>query len=313
MTPDHDPRRREFLRQVAAFTAGALILPPLLDLDAEAAEPPAAADRRPLLAVATGKDWAELPKRAVAALGGMGAFVQQGQTVVVKPNIGWDRTPEQGANTHPLVVAAVVRLCLEAGAKSVQVFDRTCNNRERCYANSGIKAAIEGIGDPRATIFHPDDRKVVPVKIAKGKVVTEWGFYPEALQCDAYINVPVAKHHGLSKLTLGYKNIMGIIGGKRGELHKDIGAKLVDLYWARPSTLTIIDATRILLRHGPQGGDLADVEVRDTVIASADPVAADVRAAALFGLTPADIPWLEPAAAAGHGVIDPEGVRVVQV
>ena len=313
MSIDHDPRRREFLRQVAAFTAGALLLPPLLDLDAEAAEPAAPPDQRPLLAVATGKDWAELPKRAVAALGGMGAFVKKGQTVVVKPNIGWDRTPEQGANTHPLVVAAVVRLCLEAGAKSVQVFDRTCNNRERCYANSGIKAAVEGLNDPRAIIFHPDDRKIVPVKIAKGKVVTEWGFYPEALQCDAYINVPVAKHHGLSRLTLGYKNIMGIIGGKRGDLHKDIGPKLVDLYCARPSTLTIVDATRILLRHGPQGGDLADVEVRDTVIASADPVAADVRAAALFGLKPADIPWLAPAAAAGHGVIDPEGVRVVQV
>jgi len=298
-----DPRRRDFLRQVAAFTAGALLVPPLLQLDAiDSAEPPAPAkpDLRPVVAVATGKDWAELPKRAVAALGGLGAFVKPGQTVVVKPNIGWDRNPEQGANTHPLVVAGVVALCLEAGAKSVQVFDRCCNNPQRCYANSGIKAAIEGLKDPRVRLFHPDERKLVPVQIAKGSVVTEWKFFREALECDAYINVPVAKHHGLSRLTLGFKNIMGSIGGNRGDLHKDIGQKLSDLYWARPSTLTIIDATRILLRHGPQGGDLADVEVRDTVIASADPVAADVRAAALFGLKPNDIPWLGPAAKAGH-------------
>ena len=316
MILDHDPRRRAFLRQTAAYCAGALLIPPLLDLGltaGEAAPVTPGPDGRPLLAVATGTDWAALPGKALTALGGMSAFVKPGQTVVVKPNIGWDRSPEQGANTHPLVVAAVVRLCLEAGAKQVQVFDRTCNNRERCYANSGIAAALQELKNDKVRLFHPDDRRIVPVRIAQGKVVTEWGFYREALECDAYINVPVAKHHGLSRLTLGYKNIMGIIGGKRGDLHKDIGPKLADLYWARPSTLTIIDATRILLRHGPQGGDVQDVEVRNTVIASADPVAADVRAAALFGLTPADVPWLGPAAAAGHGVIDPAGVRVVEV
>lgn len=310
-----DPRRREFLRQVAAWTAGALVAPPLLDLGLRAAEPAPAADPapRPKLAVATGKDWAGLPGKALAALGGMGAFVKAGATVVVKPNIGWDRTPEQGANTHPLVVAAVVRACLAAGAKTVKIFDRTCNNRERCYANSGIKAALEALGDQRVQVLHADDRRLVPVRIANGKAVTEWQFYRDALECDAYINVPVAKHHGLSKLSLGFKNIMGAIGGKRGELHKEIGQKLADLYWARPSTLTIIDATRILLRHGPQGGDLADVEVRDTVIASADPVAADAYAATLFGLKGADIGYVAAAAAAGHGRIDLAQVDVVTV
>jgi uncharacterized protein (DUF362 family) len=310
-----DPRRREFLRQVAAWTAGALIVPPLLNLggiqaaEADAAPAPAGG---PLLAVASGTDWATLPGRAVQALGGMGAFVKKGSTVVVKPNIGWDRNPEQGANTHPLIVTAVVRLCLEAGAATVKVFDRTCNNRERCYANSGIQAAIEAMADKRVQLLHVDDRKMVPVQIAKGKSVTEWSFFRDALECDHYINVPVAKHHGLSKLTLGFKNIMGVIGGKRGDIHKDIGQKLADLYHARPSTLTIIDATRILLRHGPQGGDLADVAVRNLVIASADPVAADARAAALFDLAPADIGYITAAAAAGHGEADLAKVRVVE-
>lgn len=308
-----DPQRREFLRQVAAWTAGALIVPPLLDLGAQAAEPaPAPVPAGgPLVAVAEGADWAGLPGRAVQALGGMGAFVKKGQTVVVKPNIGWDRNPEQGANTHPLIVTAVVKLCLDAGAATVKVFDRTCNNRERCYANSGIQAAIEGLGDKRVQLLHVDDRKMVPVQIARGKAVTQWDFFRDALECDAYINVPVAKHHGLSKLTLGFKNIMGVIGGKRGDLHKDIGQKLADLYHARPSTLTIIDATRILLRHGPQGGDLADVAVRNLVIASADPVAADARAAALFDMKPTDIGYIAAAAAAGLGEADLAKVRLV--
>jgi uncharacterized protein (DUF362 family) len=313
MSTDPDPRRREFLRQLAAWTAGALIIPPLLDLGAQAAEPvPPPPAGGSLLAMASGTDWATLPGRAVGALGGMGAFVKPGQTVVVKPNIGWDRTPEQGANTHPLIVTAVVRLCLEAGAGTVKIFDRTCNNRERCYANSGIQAAIEGLADKRVQLLHVDERKMVPVRLARGKAVTEWPFFRDALECDAYINVPVAKHHGLSKLTLGFKNIMGVIGGKRGDIHKDIGQKLADLYAARPSTLTIIDATRILLRHGPQGGDLADVAVRNLVIASADPVAADAKAASLFDLAPSDIGYITAAAAAGHGEADLTKVRMVE-
>lgn len=314
MPCDHDPARRAFLRQVALWTAGALAAPPLLDLGAGlgAVETPPAAGTLPQLAVASGQDWAALPGRAVAALGGIGRFVKPGQVVVVKPNIGWDRNPEQGACTHPLVVAAVVKLCLDAKAKEVRIFDRTCNNRERCYANSGIKAALEGLGDPRITLSHADDRKVVPVRIARGKAVSEWSFYRDALECDAYINVPVAKHHGLSKLTLGFKNIMGIIAGNRGEIHKDIGQKLADLYHARPSTLTIVDATRILLRHGPQGGDLADVERKDTVIAGTDPVAVDAYAAGLFGIKPEDLACITAAHAAGHGEIDLGKVRVVQ-
>lgn len=318
MTPDTDPRRREFLRQVALWTAGALIVPPLLDLGAQAAEPapaatpPPAPGAGPLVAVASGTDWAALPGRAVAKLGGMGGFVTKGSTVVVKPNMGWDRSPEQGANTHPLIVAAVVRLCLEAGAGTVKVFDRTCNNRERCYANSGIQAAIEGMNEKRVQLLHVDDRRMVPVQIARGKALTRWDFFKDALECDHYINVPVAKHHGLSKLTLGFKNIMGVIGGKRGDIHKDIGQKLADLYHARPSTLTIVDATRILLRHGPQGGDLADVQVRNLVIASADPVAADAKAATLFDLQPSDIAYITAAAAAGHGEADLAKVRVVE-
>jgi uncharacterized protein (DUF362 family) len=316
MTTDQqpsDPRRRDFLRQVAAFAAGALLVPPLLDLDAVAAEAePPAADARPVLGVATGTDWSALPVTAMAALGGMQAFVKPGSTVVVKPNIGWDRTPEQGANTHPLVVASVVRMCLAAGAKTVRVFDRTCNNRDKCYANSGIRAAVEAIADPRVQLTFPDDRKAIPVRIAQGKLITEWSLYREALECDHYINVPVAKHHGLSRLTLGIKNVMGIMAGNRGSIHQGIHQKLADIYRARPATLTILDATRILLRNGPQGGKLEDVEVRNTVAACADPVAIDAWATGLFGLKPADIGYIASAAEAGLGIMDLDRVRIVQ-
>ena len=158
-------------------------------------------------------------------LGGMNQFVRPGNSVVIKPNIGWDRSVEQGANTHPLVVKTLAELALEAGASRVLVFDHTCNESRRCYRNSGMEETLGALGR-NVRLEHIDDRKFVPVDIEKGISLNRWDIYKEALLADCYINVPVAKHHGLSRLTLGLKNSMGVIGGNRGRLHHDLGQKL---------------------------------------------------------------------------------------
>jgi uncharacterized protein (DUF362 family) len=209
------------------------------------------------------------------------------------------------------VVQAVVRQALAAGAGKVQVFDRTCNEQRRCYANSGIEQAIRELNDNRAVIEHIDNRKFVPVEIARGKALTRWEIYKDALDCDCYINLPVAKHHGLSRLTLGIKNSMGVIGGNRGSLHHDLGQSLADLATVVKPKLTLIDATRILLNNGPQGGNLADVRRMDTLIASADPVAADAYATTLFELRPDAIDSTVAAYRMGLGEMDLEKIRVV--
>ena len=263
--------RRQFLEQVAAWSAGLCVATPVFEVRSIlAAETKSTA--KPLLAVAKGKDYGALVDRALTSLGGITAFVKKDARVVVKPNIGWDRTPEQAANTHPDVVAAIVKQCLDAGAKRVLVFDRACNDARRTYVRSGIQAAVEAIGDPRAKCVFQDEKKFVPVKIQNGKSINEFSFYRDAMEpdCDCYINVPIAKHHVLAKLTLGLKNVMGVIGGNRGEIHKGIHQRIADLNLVIRPQLTIIDATRILLRNGPTGGNLADVKVLDTLIASAD-------------------------------------------
>lgn len=304
--------RREFLQQVAAWSAGLCVSTPVfrawpVSLAAGQTQPSG-----PLVSVAKGQDYAALVERVLAPLGGMSAFVKSGDRVVVKPNIGWDRTPEQAANTHPQVVAALVKAALEAGAKQVLVFDRPCNDPRMTYRNSGIQAAVNGLGDRRAVCEFIDDRKYIPVKIELGKAVTEWQFYREALEADCYINVPIAKHHALARLTLGLKNIMGVIGGKRGEIHQNIGQKLADLNTVVAPKLTVIDATRILVDHGPAGGNLADVKVLDTLIASRDIVAADAYATTLFGLRPQEISSTVAAFEMGLGEMDLAKVQVVQ-
>jgi len=300
--------RRQFLRDVLLWSAGTTLALPRFTI-----VPDAMADERPaaLLSVAKGEDYTALVTKVLEPLGGMNQFIKPGDRVVVKPNIGWDRSPEQAANTHPKVVQAVVRQALAAGAGKVQVFDRTCNEQRRCYANSGIEQAIRELNDNRAVIEHIDNRKFVPVEIARGKALTRWEIYKDALDCDCYINLPVAKHHGLSRLTLGIKNSMGVIGGNRGSLHHDLGQSLADLATVIKPKLTLIDATRILLNNGPQGGNLADVRRMDTLIASADPVAADAYATTLFELRPDAIDSTVAAYRMGLGEMDLEKIRVV--
>lgn len=303
--------RREFIRHTfqAALAAAAVTggVPLFSLLPGEAFAAPAA----PPLAVRKGKDIPRLVRETVGALGGMGKFVRSGETVVVKPNIGWDRTPETGANTHPLVVRTVVELCLEAGAKRVQVFDRTCNDPRRCYVQSGIQAAVESLRSDRVKVEHMDRRGWQEMDIADGVELRRWSFYRPALEADRFINLPVAKHHSISVLTMGMKNVMGVIGGNRGVLHKRIDEALCDINRVVHSDLTVVDATRILVANGPQGGDLKDVRRTETLIASPDIVAADSYAATLFGKKPLEIPTLAAAARRGLGTADLAKVRMV--
>ena len=300
--------RRQFIRDVFLWSVGATLTIPRFTIlpEALAAERP-----QSLLSLAKSEDYVALVAQVLVPLGGMGHFVHPGDRVVIKPNIGWDRSPELGATTHPLVVKALVVQALAAGASRVLVFDRTCNEQRRCYANSGIEKAILDINDSRAVIEHIDPRKFIPVDITKGKSITKWEIYKDALDCDCYINVPVAKHHGLSRLTLGLKNSMGVLGGNRGSLHQNIGQNLADLATVIMPKLTVIDATRILLRNGPQGGDSKDVKKTDTLIASADPVAADAYATTLFELKPDAIASTVAAYNMGLGEMDLARIKVV--
>ncbi len=229
--------------------------------------------------------------------------------MVVKPNMGWDRNAEQGANTHPLVVRSVVEECLKAGAKKVKVFDRTCNDERRCYVNSGIGPALRGMKNVEVKYLEEERFRKVPLN---GRVLKECLLYGEALAADVYINVPVAKHHGLTRLTLGLKNVMGIMGGNRGAIHTNIDAALADIHTVFKPHMTVIDATRILTAHGPSGGDLRDVRVLNKVIASTDIVAADAYATTLFGLRPDQIAVTVAAYKRGLGEMDLRRMRIVK-
>jgi len=301
--------RRKFLQDVGLWSAGFLLSPPIFNITPGLF----ASAKKTKLVVAEGINYDALVENLLRPLGGISTFVKPGKSVVIKPNMGWDRSPDQAANTHPLIVRSLAELALEAGASKVMVFDRPCNEERRCHHNSGIRPELEKIKDKRLKCVYIDDRKFIPVTIKRGQSLKKWSFYKDALEADCYINVPIAKHHALAGLTLGLKNIMGVIGGSRGEIHKNMGQNLADLNTVINPELTIIDATRILLRNGPSGGNLKDVKKMDLLIASSDTVAADAYATTLFNLKPEEIGSTVAAYRSGLGEMNLSKMDIIKV
>ena len=296
--------RRDFLKS-AVITGAALTIPAGLDPFLKTMD---AAEKTDLVVV-HGTPPARITRAAVDSLGGMKRFISRGDVVVVKPNIGWDRTPEYAANTNPEVVATVVKLCFEAGAKRVKVFDHPVSDARRTYKQSGIAEAATAMG---ATVTFTDDRKFKDMQI-KGLTLKSWPLYTEVFEADKVINLPIAKTHGIAKLTLGMKNWMGVMGGSRGRIHQRIDESLVDLAMFIKPVLTILDAVRILTDNGPQGGNLADVKQLNMVIAGTDVVAVDAFGATLFGIKPANMACIRLGHQARLGSMDLAKMKIKRI
>jgi len=293
-------KRRDFMTGVAAAGLALRFGPRPLAAQAASMGP------LPALAAVEGESPAAITREAIAVLGGMGKFVAKGDKVVIKPNIGWDRTPEMAACTNPEVVKTLVELVLEAGAKKAVVIDNTTNQAKRCYVRSGIQEAVKQAG---GDMLFVDDYRVKKAAL-KGEWIKEWEVLLDVVESDKIINVPIAKHHSLCRLTLGGKNWLGAVGGARNQFHQDLDKAVVDLAAFFKPRLTVLDAYRILVRNGPQGGRVSDTELRKTVVAGTDPVAVDAFGCSLFGLAPRDLPYLALARERGLGEYDLGKVRV---
>lgn len=264
---------------------------------------PGAAGR---LAAAGGRGPATNVRAALAAMGGIEAFIKPGERVAIKPNCAWDRTAEQAANTNPELIAELARLCLAAGAASVVVVDNSCHDPGRSFVRSGIDAAARGAG---AATAHQRSAGTVRMDLG-GTVLGPWEVLEPIASADRVINVPVVKHHSLSRATLGMKNWFGAVVGNRSNLHQRIAQVCAELGAAFRPTLTVIDATRVLIGGGPTGGSLALVRPDDRLAVATDPVAAEAWGASLLGLTPQDLPHIAIAERLGLGSADWKAVEV---
>lgn len=249
---------------------------------------------------------------ALEAVGGMGRYVKKGQTVVVKPNIGWDVIPERAANTNPALVKRLVEHCFNAGAKQVFVFDNTCDKWNKCYENSGIQPAAEDAGAKFVPGHTESFYHEVPV--TKGESLKNTKVHELILESDVFINVPVLKSHSSARLTIAMKNLMGVVWD-RGWWHKhDLHQCIADYatFYRKPD-LNIIDAYRVMMKNGPRGVSKEDVVEMKSLIMSEDMVAADAAAALIFGIEPADVEYIRIADEMGVGTMNLSNLNIKRI
>lgn len=263
----------------------------------------------PDIAISKGADVETIVRKVVDKLGGMSRFVKPGERVLIKPNASWDRQPEQAANTNPIVVSTIVKMCLEAKAKEVWVTDVTVNDAHRSFSRSGIESAVMKAG---GIIKFPTTNDFVSTDF-KGEALKIWPVCRFFHEVDRLINVPIVKHHALSKCTIAMKNLYGVIGGQRNLLHQDIYTSIADLATAVRPTLNIVDATRVLMRNGPTGGDISDVSEFHTVAASIDTVAIETFALRFLNLKVEDIPAIAITERRGIGTSRLKDLNVVEI
>ena len=292
-------KRRDFIsRSVFAVGAGMTFLSLEEAFGSSISNPQEAYD---LIAV-MGGEAVGMYEKGIAELGGMKNFVKAGQTVVVKPNIGWDRAPEFGANTNPQLVGKIVADCIAAGAKEVFVFDNTCDNWQRSYATSGIEKAAKDAG--AIVITGSNEGNYKDVTIPKGKSLKAAKVHEKILECDVFINVPVLKHHDGAHVSLAMKNLMGIVWDRRFWHNNNLDQCIADMVTYRKPDLNIIDGYRVMKRNGPKGVSVNDAALEKAQIISTDIVAADAAAARIFGAEPETIPHIKIADGMGLGVMD---------
>lgn len=292
-------KRRDFLTTSMAFTSS-LYIPSVLF--------PAIAEKSPVVKV-QGNSAYDITRRLIQELGGMGKFISKQDVVMIKPNIGWNRTIEQAACTNPDVLKAIIEAVLNAKAKKVIIMDHTCHKADDTYRRSGIAEMGKKMG---ADVRHADENRLV-IYDFKGEGLKRWPVFRDFLEIDKFINVPILKHHGSAGLTIGMKNLYGILGGRRGKLHRNMGANIADLANGYKTDLTIVDAYRVLMRNGPVGGRLSDVELKKTVIASANIMEADVVSADVFGADPKKYEFLQAAEERKMGTTDLKKIQIRSV
>lgn len=271
---------------------------------------PSAAKPIDLVAVKGGEAAAMFDK-AIAAMGGMSKFVKKHQTVVVKPNIGWDKAPEFAANTNPQLVGRIVEHCLKAGAKKVLVFDFTCDNWQKCYTNSGIEKAVKAAGGQ--IVPANDETYYRDITIKNGKKLTKAKEHHLLQTADVFINVPVLKNHGGATLSIAMKNLMGVVWDREFYHKNDLHQCIADYLTHRKPDLNIIDAYRVMKRNGPKGVSEKDVVFMKSLIISTDIVAADAAATKLFGMEPSAIGHIAHAHKMGLGEIDLEKLNIQRI
>ncbi len=309
-------KRRNFIKTavLGSIAAGVSLKTGLLS--AQSGNAGAAAEGNYDLIAVMGGEPEAMYAKAIEAMGGIKKFVKPGQKVVIKPNIGWDKTPQMAANTNPQLVSAIVKDCLNAGAQEVTVFDHTCDSWMPCYKNSGIEDAAKAAGGKIG--YAHEEKYYRTVNLPKGQRMTECKVHEAILDADVWINVPVLKNHDGARMSVAMKNLMGIVWNRRYLHSNDLQQCIADLSTLdKKPALNIVDAYRIMTKNGPRGRSEADVQTPKALFMSTDIVAVDTAAVSFFNqfvnMPLADVKHINIANTMKTGTSNLDGLKIQRI
>jgi len=302
--------RRDFLKNTAALALTAGVVGKLAGSEKAVPTPGKKSGDPDLVALRDGSP-GDMFDAGIALFGGIGVFVKPGCSVLIKPNIGWDRSPESGADTNPELVGRMVRRCLEAGAKTVSVFDHTCDNWVSSYTTSGIRAAVEAAGGRMVSgAVEADYREV---EIPRGVSMKRTMVHRLVLDSDVFFNVPVLKHHGGAKMSCAMKNLMGIVWDRRIMHRHRLNVSIADACLIRRPDLNVVDAFRVMTTGGPRGNAASVVKELKSQLLSRDIVAVDTASARLIEFQLRSIGYLAAGRSVGLGTTDLRSLDIRKV
>jgi len=237
---------------------------------------------------------------ALKAMGGIDKFIKRGDIVVVKPNVAFDKNPDLAATSQPDSVAAVVKMCLAAGAREVRVCDNPINNPESCFFKTKVGDAALRAG---AKLILPQESYFEDLYIGGETITNTWRmFYKPFKDATKAIGVSPVKDHNLCKATVTMKNWYGLLGNPRNQFHQNIHGIITDFGLMMKPTLVIADGRKLLMRNGPTGGSLNDVKRGDTMVVGTDQVAVDSWCVSkLLEKQRHEIVYLDKSIAKGYG------------
>jgi uncharacterized protein (DUF362 family) len=262
-----------------------------------------------MMSIVSGSVRSQTVRKAIELLGGIDRFVKPGETVLLKPNIGFARPPRVCATSHPDIISEVTKLCYKAGAKKVFVTDNPINDPKSCFELSGISAAAQKNG---AEVILPKADYFKPLTLSGGKLIQNWPvLYEPFKNIDKVIGIAVVKDHHRSGASMTMKNWYGLLGGGRNIFHQDINTIIVELAMLVRPTLVILDATQVMVSNGPTGGSSSDLKQTNIMLAGCDQIAVDSFGATLLNMKPADLPYLLKAEGLGLGTTNFESLKPI--
>ncbi len=224
------------------------------------------------VAVASGEEREAVIRAAIDGLGGIQRFISKGDRVLIKPNVAFDRPAALGATTHPDSLRAIAKLCFEAGAKKVVVADNPINSPVGCFMKSGLQAVAS---DLQLDLVYPESSAFAPIEM-EGEILRHWPLFHRPLEnVDKVIGLAPCKDHNLCHASMTMKNWYGLLGGRRNQFHQYIHSIISDFALMIQPTFVVLDGFSVLMKNGPTGGRLSDVQQMNTIIAGTDMVAVD--------------------------------------